>query len=60
MEETIYPVEGKPGRKQRKPLEAKPCPVTGVLNKHLRFSYLMPEVRTPENLAKYRMTAKKS
>jgi hypothetical protein len=37
---------------------AKPCPVTGVLNTHRRFSYLMPEVRTPENLAKFKGAAK--
>jgi hypothetical protein len=34
--------------------QAKPCPVTGVLNTHRRFSYLMPEARTPENLAKFK------
>lgn len=34
--------------------QAKPCPVTGVLNTHRRFSYLMPEVRTPENLKKFK------
>ena len=33
---------------------AKPCPVTGIPNTHRRFSYLMPEARTPENLAKYK------
>jgi hypothetical protein len=32
----------------------RPCPVTGVPNKHRRFSYLMPGVRTPENIEKYR------
>lgn len=34
--------------------QAKPCPVTGVLNTHRRFSYLMPEARTPENLKKFK------
>ena len=37
---------------------SKPCPVTGILNTHRRFSYLMPEARTPENLAKYKGGAK--
>lgn len=37
----------------------KPCPVTGKLNRHRRFSYLMPEVRTPENLVKFRRAAGK-
>jgi hypothetical protein len=37
---------------------AKPCPVTGTLNTHRRFSYLMPEVRTPENLAKFKRGGK--
>lgn len=41
-------------------VEALPCPVTGVLNKHRRFSYLMPEARTPANLKKYRGWAKKN
>lgn len=47
-------------KKARKSTQAamKPCPVTGVLNKHRRFSYLMPEVRTPENLAKFKGAAK--
>lgn len=40
--------------KGNKPAEAKPCPVTGVLNTHKRFSYLMPEARTPANLAKFK------
>lgn len=40
----------KPGAKA----ESKPCPVTGIPNTHRRFSYLMPEVRTPENLAKFK------
>lgn len=38
--------------------EALPCPVTGILNKHRRFSYLMPEARTAANLKKYRGWAK--
>ena len=38
----------------------KPCPVTGIPNKHRRFSYLMPEARTPENLAKYKGAARKA
>jgi len=37
---------------------AKPCPVTGIPNTHRRFSYLMPEARTPENLAKYKKGSK--
>lgn len=41
-------------RKPRAKVAPKPCPVTGTLNTHLRFSYLMPEARTPENLAKYK------
>jgi len=45
-------------RKKRHPLTEKPCPVTGIPNKHLRFSYLMPEARTPENIAKYRLGKK--
>jgi hypothetical protein len=32
--------------------------VTGVLNTHRRFSYLMPEARTPENLAKFKRGGK--
>ena len=41
-------------RSQRyRPIEPKPCPVTGILNKNRRFHYLMPEVRTVENLQKY-------
>lgn len=40
--------------------ELKPCPVTGILNKHRRFSYLMPEARTAENLAKFKGASKKS
>lgn len=52
-------VETKPVKKTRGPKKGvkapqKPCPVTGVLNTHRRFSYLMPEVRTPENLAKFK------
>lgn len=35
------------------------CPVTGVMNSHRRFSYLMPEARTPANLAKYSAKQKK-
>jgi hypothetical protein len=45
--------EKKP-RKPRAPVTPKPCPVTGIPNTHLKFSYLMPEARTPENLAKYK------
>lgn len=37
----------------------RPCPVTGVMNSHRRFSYLMPEARTPANLAKYNSKQKK-
>jgi hypothetical protein len=44
----------KTGPKEGSKAQAKPCPVTGVLNTHRRFSYLMPEARTPENLAKYK------
>lgn len=46
----------KPARGPKKGSKApkKPCPVTGTLNTHRRFSYLMPEVRTPENLAKFK------
>lgn len=40
-----------------KPADAKPCPVTGVMNVHRRYSYLMPEARTPENLAKFKKKA---
>lgn len=52
--------EGLPVRSNSKALKGmlKPCPVTGVLNSHRRFSYLMPEVRTPENLAKFKGAAK--
>jgi len=57
LHDTVEPVEPKK-RKKRGPLTEKPCPVTGILNKHLRYSYLMPEVRTPENIAKYRMGKK--
>lgn len=39
--------------------EMKPCPVTGILNTHRRFSYLMPEVRTAANLKKFKGWAKK-
>lgn len=44
----------KTGPKEGTKATAKPCPVTGVLNTHRRFSYLMPEARTPENLAKFK------
>lgn len=40
--------------------EARPCPVTGILNTHRRFSYLMPEVRTKTNLRLYRGWVKKT
>lgn len=50
--------KGKRGPKEGSKAQAKPCPVTGVLNKHRRFSYLMPEVRTPENLAKFKRGGK--
>lgn len=40
--------------------EMKPCPVTGILNTHRRFSYLMPEVRTAANLKKFKGWAKKN
>jgi len=42
------------------PAELRPCPVTGILNRHRRFSYLMPEVRTVENLNKFKKTAGES
>lgn len=43
------------GKRARiRPAELRPCPVSGVLNSARRYSYLMPEHRTPENLAKYR------
>jgi len=35
-------------------IDPQPCPVTGILNKNRRFSYLMPEVRTAENLRRFR------
>jgi hypothetical protein len=57
-EEIIYPEPEKKQRKKRAPLVEKPCPVTGIPNKHLRYSYLMPEARTPENLAKFRKAKK--
>lgn len=38
----------------------KPCPVTGIPNSHRRFSYLMPEARTPENLAKFKAGKKRA
>lgn len=41
-------------RKPRAKVAPKPCPVTGILNTNLRYSYLMPQARTPENLAKYK------
>lgn len=50
------PTEDQPISK-RKPYAKsapKPCPVTGILNTHRRFSYLMPEARTAENLERYR------
>jgi hypothetical protein len=50
--------EKKRGPKEGSKAVAKPCPVTGVPNTHRRFSYLMPEVRTPENLAKYKRGGK--
>ena len=39
--------------------QMKPCPVTGILNTHRRFSYLMPEVRTAANLKKFKGWASK-
>ncbi len=50
--------KGKRGPKEGSKAQAKPCPVTGVLNTHRRFSYLMPEARTPENLAKFKRGGK--
>lgn len=50
----------KPVKAKKIGAELKPCPVTGILNKHRRFSYLMPEARTPENLAKFKGAAKAS
>lgn len=46
------------GPKKGSKAEPKPCPVTGVLNTHRRFSYLMPEVRTAENLAAFKRSGK--
>lgn len=43
-----------------KPAELVPCPVTGEANKGRRFSYLMPEARTAENLKKFRGWHRKS
>ena len=43
-----------------KPAELVPCPVTGEPNKARRFSYLMPDYRTKENLRKYRGWHKKT
>ena len=56
--DTILPAPS-PEAKKRGPkagnkATAKPCPVTGIPNTHRRFSYLMPEARTPENLAKFK------
>lgn len=52
---------GTDGRKAKKDKAvAMPCPVTGVMNTHRRFSYLMPEARTPANLKKYRGWSKNS
>jgi hypothetical protein len=57
----VKPVEQKRSYQFRSPNSIlKPCPVTGVPNKHRRFSYLMPEARTPENLIKYRMSGGES
>lgn len=61
--EPVFPVPAWEPPKQRGPekgtkAQAKPCPVTGVLNTHRRFSYLMPEARTPENLAKFKRGGK--
>lgn len=44
---------GRPGREA----ELKPCPVCGTLSKARRFSYLCPEHRTNENLAKFKGSA---
>jgi hypothetical protein len=59
-ETPVLPVttKGKRGPKEGSKAQAKPCPVTGVMNTHRRFSYLMPEVRTPENLAKFKRGGK--
>lgn len=46
-------VRAAPRRTLRK-AEMRPCPVTGILNSARRYSYLMPEHRTKENLEKYR------
>jgi hypothetical protein len=51
-------VRGKRGPKKGGKAQPKPCPVTGTLNTYRRFSYLMPEVRTPENLAKFKGASK--
>lgn len=60
---TFKPAKAKkaaaPKTKAEGKAEMKPCPVTGVMNTHRRFSYLMPEVRTAANLKKYRGWAKK-
>jgi hypothetical protein len=51
-------VKAKRGPKKGGKAQPKPCPVTGTLNTYRRFSYLMPEVRTPENLAKFKGASK--
>lgn len=58
VEDAKVATKSKTGPKEGTRAVAKPCPVTGVLNTHRRFSYLMPEARTPENLAKYKRGAK--
>lgn len=44
----------RPGRKPPNKADMKPCPLSGTMNAGRRFSYLMPEYRTPENLKKFR------
>ena len=51
-------VKAKRGPKKGGKAQPKPCPVTGTLNTYRRFSYLMPEARTPENLAKFKGASK--
>ena len=48
-------------RSENNPNSSPPrSPVTGVMNTHRRFSYLMPEVRTAANLKKFKGWAKKN
>lgn len=58
---TVKPAKAAKAAKVKTPGGSmKPSPVSGQMNNHRKFSFLMPEERTPENLAKYNAKAIKA